>query len=61
MPYRMITAMTCSLLLLAGCAREDPEARLPGAYDRPLQKAEQVEGMLQESVQERMQAVDVDG
>jgi len=46
------------LALTAACAREAPEARLPGPYDKPLEKAEQVEQDLQEAAEARMEAVD---
>lgn len=57
---RLFASLTLLSLaaLCAGCAKEDPEARLPGAYDRSLEKAEQVEQTLQDSVSERMQPVD---
>lgn len=51
--------LVCAISLVsAGCAREDPEARLPDAYEKPLQKAQQVEGRLQDSTEDRLRKLD---
>jgi hypothetical protein len=58
MSRTVVTLLTVGLALAAGCAREDPEARLPGAYDRQLEKAQQVEETLQQSAEDRLQQLD---